>query len=81
MLIEDVAKMREFSVSFLLNEEQEERLQKIWSNCRDYQNEAGEKPFEQVTIETVLNMVMLTGTSHHIDERLELFKDFLARRD
>lgn len=70
--------MKEFTITYSLDDEQLKKLRAITKNVKNYTNENGEKQFADVSEELVFTMVMGTGSKYLIDEKLEIWKDYLS---
>ena len=62
---------REISVNMTVSDEQYARLEKLlpaWQNS----TMEGKKPFENMTVEKLFEMIMLTGSAKWIDDKIWL---------
>ena len=64
--------MREITVRYIIDEKEEERLEKLLLTYQPYQDEDGAFPFKEWTIDDVFSYIMNLGARRDINTNLSI---------
>lgn len=63
--------MKEYTVKYILNKQEEEQLQELLKLWQQYRNDNGDTPFEDWTIEHLFQAIMEAGSEVHIKKQIK----------